>query len=148
VPKTVRAKHDNSLPHIADNPAAQSAMDLETLLLRALCQAPASAARDELLASLQRHQWRGSEHGLIFQTMAELSQCSGDELRRALPAHVARAGFPDTDVNLFFAPLQWSGNSLLSFAGELCRVLTTGAKTDQKSKLEVGGVTNPELAGH
>jgi hypothetical protein len=107
---------------------------LETLLLRAVCQTPASAGRREFLRSLQGHEWCDPEQGLIFQTLAELPRCSGDELRRAISAHLTRAGFPDTHVNPFFAPLQWSGDSLLSFAGELWAMLAPGAKPDRKSK--------------
>jgi hypothetical protein len=100
-----------------------SAADLETLLLRALCQTPVSAARTRLLWLLQRHQWDGPERGLLFQAMAELPYCSGDDLRRALPAHLTRAGFPDTDVKPFFAPLPQRDDSLLVFAEELRKKL-------------------------
>jgi hypothetical protein len=134
VPKPVRATHDDFPRQLSDGLGAPPSADLEMLLLCALCQAPAGAARNELLWSLQRHEWCDPEQGLIFQTLAELSRCSGDELRRALPAHLTRAGFPDTDVNAFFTPLQWNGNSLLDFVEELGEMLAPGAKPNRKPK--------------
>jgi hypothetical protein len=136
VTNPVRATHDDSPARLAANPASRSVADLEMVLLRALCQTPASAARDELLLSLHRHEWGDPERRLIFQTLTELPRCSGDELRHALPAHLTRAGFPDTDVNPFFAPLQPSGGSLPSFAEELCGMLAPSARPNRKSKLK------------
>jgi hypothetical protein len=114
--------------------SALSSEGLETLLLRALCQAQPSAVRNDLLFSLQDYEWRDPEHGLLLEAVAELSRCSSDELQRALPAHLTRAGFPDTDVSPFFAPLEWSGDSLLSLASELCGMLMPSTIPRRKPK--------------
>jgi hypothetical protein len=107
------------------------------LLLGALAQAPASAGRKKLLFSLRGHPWHNPEHGLILSCVTELWRCSSDELRRHLPTHLARAGFPDTDVNPLFAPLQLRGDSLLSFAEELYQTLKLGAELNPNAKSNV-----------
>jgi hypothetical protein len=112
-----------------------SLADLETLLLCALCQSPAGRARDEFVSSLQRHEWSDREQGLFFQMLTGLLGYYGNELRRALLANLTRAGFPDIDVDPYFAPLELRGDSPLTLAKELYGMMVVAKLSKAESHL-------------
>jgi hypothetical protein len=119
-----RDPHRNLPPPPVGDSEIHSLADLETLLLCALCQSPPGRARDEFTSSLQRHEWSDCEQGLFFQMLTGLLGYSGNELRSALLPNLIRAGFPDTDVDPYFAPLELRGDSPLTFAIELYEMMT------------------------
>lgn len=103
----------------APAPEGHSIQELETLLLRALCQAPADNVRRRFLSEVCGYRPRNPEHKLILERLIELASVSDKDLREILPAYLTRAGFPDVDVNPYFAPMGCTSDSLLSFAAEI-----------------------------
>jgi hypothetical protein len=91
---------------------------METLLVRALCQAPADAQRERFLSEIRGYQPQDAEHRLILDALIELAEAPNQDLRKILPAQLTRAGFPDVDVNPYFAPMECADDSLLSLAKE------------------------------
>jgi hypothetical protein len=95
----------------------------ERAYLAFLCQGSLNEAlRLELEASLSRHSWQSHDHRAVFDALAGW-RAEPDAIRSSLPARLTRLGFPDTDIDEYFAPagvsietaLQWLRGEL---AGE------------------------------
>jgi hypothetical protein len=89
--------------------------DRERTYLAFLCQGSLNEAlRAELEASLSRHSWQSHDHRAVFDALAGW-RAEPDAIRAGLPSRLTRLGFPDTDIDEYFAPagvsietaLQW-----------------------------------------
>jgi len=82
-------------PHIAPN--------LESRVLRALCNAPHDAStRAAVLAKLRAHQWQDPEHRVVFEALTLCPGRHSAQLREQLPAQATRMGFPDVNWDHYF----------------------------------------------
>jgi hypothetical protein len=86
-------------------------LDLESRILRALCNAPPavhspdahhSSTRAAILVELRAHKWQHPEHRVIFDALTLLHGRNGTELREQLPAQATRMGFPDVNWHEYF----------------------------------------------
>ena len=83
----------------------QSQLDLESKILRALCNDPSPpATRPAILASLRSHPWQDPEHRVVFEALTALPGRQSTDLREQLPAQATRMGFPDVNWPHYFAP--------------------------------------------
>jgi hypothetical protein len=97
-----------------NSPAAEPE-NRERIYLALLCQGPLNgASRSELEGLLSRHSWRSQDHHAVFQALAEW-RAEPEVIRAALPAQLTRLGFPDTDIDDYFAPLEVSTESALGW---------------------------------
>ncbi len=83
-------------------PNAESLVEAERQVLRALCQ---SSPDDRAgLNTLRSYRWREPLHRLIFDFLINLRSAHPELIREQLPAHLTRRGFPDFDLAGFFQP--------------------------------------------
>jgi hypothetical protein len=87
------------------NPNPHHVLDLESKILRALCNdPPPPATRPAILATLRAHHWQDPEHRVVFEALTALPGRPAAELREQLPAQATRMGFPDVNWQIYFAP--------------------------------------------
>jgi hypothetical protein len=97
-----------------NSPAAKPD-DCERIFLALLCQGSLNEfLRAELEALLSRHSWRSQDHRAVFQALAGW-RVEPEAIRAGLPARLTRLGFPDTDIDEYFAPLEVSIESALGW---------------------------------
>jgi hypothetical protein len=85
----------------------QFAIDLQAL--RELCdEATAREHRQSLLQSFAQHAFLEPEHQVVFESIRVLFPRGPISIAQ-LRAHLNNRGFPDTDVEKYFQPVQ-SGN--------------------------------------
>lgn len=76
----------------------------ERAYIALLCQGLLNQAlRVELEVSLSRHCWQSHDHRAVFEALAGW-RAGADAIRAGLPARLTRLGFPDTDIDEYFAP--------------------------------------------
>jgi len=76
----------------------------ERAYLALLCQSVLNEAlRVELEVFLSRHCWQSHDHRAVFEAMAGW-RAAADVIRAGLPARLTLLGFPDTDIDEYFAP--------------------------------------------
>jgi hypothetical protein len=78
---------------------------IERQLLRLLCQSRGSAAMEEAQCELVGYRWREQEHRIVFESLEKVRGQDWLSLPTQLPAHAARAGFPDVEWEVYFQPL-------------------------------------------
>jgi hypothetical protein len=78
--------------------------DRERIYLALLCQGLLNdALRAEFEDLLARRSWESADHRAVFEALAGWhAEC--DAIRASLPARLTRLGFPDTDIEAYFAP--------------------------------------------
>jgi hypothetical protein len=88
---------------MASQPAELSQIEIEKLLLRAMCQ---PGVRDSIwkIASgpLKTYHWREPVHEALFGALRDLRARKPALLRELLPAALTRRGFPDVAWENFF----------------------------------------------
>jgi hypothetical protein len=90
----------------------------ERAYLGLLCQGSLNEAlRVELEASLSRHSWQSHDHRAVFDALAGW-RAGADAIRAGLPARLTRLGFPDTDIDEYFAPAGVSVETALEWLRE------------------------------
>ena len=78
--------------------------DRERAYLALLCQGSLNGAlRLELERFLSSHCWKSHDHRAVFEAVAGW-RAEPDAIRAGLPARLTRLGFPDTDIEEYFAP--------------------------------------------
>jgi hypothetical protein len=93
----------------SDNTVHQ-ALTLELEILRSLCSVQVSApSRDIILRSLAHHAWHDPEHRVVFEALRRIRSSTPSAVRDELPATVTRMGFPDVDLNRYFAGRETPG---------------------------------------
>jgi hypothetical protein len=89
-----------------------SPLDLESKILRALCNHPPTSAsptpndaatRAIILTKLLAHHWQDPEHRVVFEALTALPGRQASALREQLPAQATRMGFPDVNWDAYFA---------------------------------------------
>ena len=89
--------------------------DRERVYLALLCQGSLyGASHAELEVLLSRHSWNSHDHRAVFQALAGW-RAGTDAIRADLPARLTRLGFPDTDIDEYFAPLEISLETALGW---------------------------------
>jgi hypothetical protein len=88
----------------------------ERIYLALLCQSGlAEPLRAELESLLCRHSWRSEDHRAVFEALAGW-RAEPAAIRAGLATRLTRLGFPDTDIEEYFAP---AGVSLETAVGWL-----------------------------
>lgn len=98
----------DSVRDAAHDSARDNALDAriaaERRLLAALCQGSiVGAARGEVLRRLREHAFGDAEHEIIFRALAKIPSGDAEFVRTALGLRLTRAGFPEFDLETFFA---------------------------------------------
>ncbi|MGA8073994.1 MAG: hypothetical protein WB995_10985 [Candidatus Acidiferrales bacterium] len=76
----------------------------ERIYLALLCQSRlAEPLRAELESLLCRHSWKSEDHRVVFEALAGWST-EPEAIRAGLAARLTRLGFPDTEIEEYFAP--------------------------------------------
>ena len=80
--------------------------DRERIYLALLCQRLlGESVRAEFQALLVRHSWQSHDHRAVFEALAGW-QAGPDAIHADLPSRLTRLGFPDTDIDRYFAPVE------------------------------------------
>jgi hypothetical protein len=76
----------------------------ERIYLALLCQSGlAEPLRAELESLLCRHSWKSEDHRAVFEALASW-RAEPEVIRAELAARLTRLGFPDTEIEEYFAP--------------------------------------------
>jgi hypothetical protein len=114
--------------------------DREGAYLALFCQSSLNdALRLELERSLSRHSWKSHDHRAVFEALVGW-RAEPDAIRSGLPARLTRLGFPDTDIDEYFAPagvsietaLEWLREELGGESG--CSTGRAAAEGDSRSR--------------
>lgn len=90
---------------VATAKAESDILKAERNLLRAMCQGvPGCDVLHDGLEILADHSFMDSTHQLVFDTLRELRAANPQLIRERLPARLSNKGFPDVDLETFFAP--------------------------------------------
>jgi hypothetical protein len=77
---------------------------VERIYLALLCQSRlAEPLRAELESLLSCHSWHSEDHRVVFEALASW-RAEPEVIRVELPARLTRLGFPDTEIEEYFAP--------------------------------------------
>jgi hypothetical protein len=109
--------------------------DRERAYLALICEGSLDEAlRAELEASLSRHSWQSHDHRAVFEALAGW-RAEPDAIRAGLPARLTRLGFPDTDIDDYFAPAGVSIETALAWLrGERLREELSGEPADSTGR--------------
>ncbi len=78
--------------------------EIELRVLSALCTGPLSLDdRSEALRNLAGYNWILPDHRVIYEALRRARQRHSAALREHVSAEITRLGFPDIDVEPFFA---------------------------------------------
>ncbi len=78
--------------------------EIERQVLGALCTGPISLDdRSEVLRGLANYNWILPDHRVIYEALRRSRQRNSAALREHIVAEITRLGFPDIDVEPFFA---------------------------------------------
>lgn len=87
----------------------------EEIYLALLCQFPlAEPRRDELAYLLSRYSWQSQDHRAVYEALAGC-RATPEAIRANLAAQLTRLGFPDTEIEEYFAPVEVSPESALAW---------------------------------
>ena len=79
--------------------------DYDRVYLALLCQCPAGERRRaELEDLLARHRWHSEDHRVVFEALAGW-RAEPETIRDGLAARITRRGFPDIEIEAYFAPV-------------------------------------------
>ncbi|MFZ0037715.1 MAG: hypothetical protein WAK91_09850 [Candidatus Acidiferrales bacterium] len=77
---------------------------MERALLAALCQySQDDPFRKQILELLSFYNWRSGDHRAVYDALARW-KAEPAEIRNGIAARLTRIGFPDIDVEPYFAP--------------------------------------------
>jgi hypothetical protein len=101
--------------------------ELERRLLAALCASSlALEDRTDILGTLAYHNWINPDHRVIYEALRRSRHRDSATLREHISAEITRLGFPDIEIEPFFAPctlteIEIAGlaNALLAAGAEL-----------------------------
>jgi len=94
--------------------------EIERLMLGALCAGPLSLDdRSEALRSLANYNWILPDHRVIYEALRRSRQRNLAALRENIRAEITRLGFPDIDVEPFFAPCTLTKAEIVELANAL-----------------------------
>lgn len=94
--------------------------EAERRVLGALCMGPLSLDdRSEALRSLADYTWVLPDHRVIYEALRRSRQRNSAALREHISAEITRLGFPDIDVEPFFAPCTLTKAELVGLANAL-----------------------------
>ena len=105
--------------------------EIERLMLGALCAGPLSLDdRSEALRSLANYNWILPDHRVIYEALRRSRQRNLAALRENIRAEITRLGFPDIDVEPFFAPCTLTKAEIV----ELANLLPAAGRTPANQK--------------
>lgn len=103
---------------------------IERRVLGALCMGPLSLDdRSEALRNLANYNWILPDHRVIYEALRRSRQRNPAELREHIGAEITRLGFPDIDVEPFFAPCTLRTDEIVDLASAL---LAAGAESQNQ----------------
>jgi hypothetical protein len=104
--------------------------EIERLVLGALCTGPLSLEdRGEVLRSLANYNWLLPDHRVIYEALRRSRRRNPAALREHIVAEITRLGFPDIDVEPFFAPCTLTTAEIVGLAKGL---LAAGAASESQ----------------
>jgi hypothetical protein len=94
--------------------------EIESGVLAALCAGPLSLDdRSEALLSLANYNWLLPDHRVIYEALRRSRQRNLAELRENIRAEITHLGFPDIEVEPFFAPCTLTKPEIVELANAL-----------------------------
>ena len=107
---------------------SRDAKEIERRVLGALCAAPLSLDDcSEALRSLVNYNWIVPDHRVIYEALRRSRQRSTSALREQMTAEITRLGFPDIQVEPFFAPCSLTRTEIMGLANALLNAGPTPA---------------------
>jgi hypothetical protein len=92
--------------------------DRERAYLALFCQGLLNEAlRVELEAFLSHHCWQSHDHRTVFEALSRW-RAEPEAIRATLPARLTRLGFPDIEIDEYFAPAGVSIETALEWLRE------------------------------
>lgn len=99
---------------------SRNTKEIERRLLGALCAGPLSLDdRLEALRSLANYNWTLPDHRVICEVLRRSRQRNSTALREHITAEITRLGFPDVEVEPFFAPCNLTADEIDALASAL-----------------------------
>jgi hypothetical protein len=97
------------------NSSRDTCEDRERIYLALTCQGLVSETlRAELHALLVRYSWKSHDHRAVFDALAGW-RAEPKAMRADLPSRLTRLGFPDTDIDEYFAPIGVTAETALGW---------------------------------
>ena len=94
--------------------------EIESRVLGALCAGSLSIDdRSEALRSLANYNWILPDHRVIYEALRRSRQRNLAALRENIRAEITRLGFPDIEVEPFFAPCSLTRAEIVELANAL-----------------------------
>jgi len=113
------------------NSSRDTCEDRERIYLALICQGLlGDSLRAEWQALLGRHLWKSHDHRAVFDALAGW-RAGPVEMRADLPSRLTRLGFPDTDIDEYFAPVGVTAETAL---GWLRAEIPTGLGREMERK--------------
>ncbi|HEX2714228.1 MAG TPA: hypothetical protein VHM88_18705 [Candidatus Acidoferrales bacterium] len=111
-----------------ERPKANSdILGVERDVLRAMCQSvPGCDVLHDGLEILADYRFMDSTHQLVFDTLRELRAGNPRLIRERLPARLNNKGFPDLDLETFFAPQRLTADEAVA---EMHAIKTASLRT-------------------
>ena len=95
-----------SANHATSGTPERNHRDREKTCLALLCQISGAAQqRRELELLLADYRWQSPDHRTIFDALAGW-RATPEAIRAGLPARLTRLGFPDIEIEEYFAPIE------------------------------------------
>jgi hypothetical protein len=105
--------------------------EIERRMLGALCMGPLSLDdRSEALRSLANYDWILPDHRVIYEVLRRSRQRNSAALREHIVAEITRLGFPDIEVEPFFAACALTTDEI----GGLANALLAAGRTPANQK--------------
>lgn len=78
---------------------------IEFQVLRAVCLATVQGSLKEIAGDILReYHWHNALHQALWEALGAIPTENPEIFRQLLPAQMTRAGFPDVEWEVFFAP--------------------------------------------
>ena len=104
-------------------------VESELLILRAMCQgAPERRVWHDGIEILAAYPFHDNLHRLIFDTLREINSDDPRIVRGLLGPRLTNKGFPDVDVETFFAPHNLRAPILVAMMHSICGLARSAAR--------------------
>lgn len=106
-------------------------LEAEREVLRAMCQGtPERAVLSDGLEILADYCFTDFTHQLVFDTLRELRAGSPQLIRERLPVRLNNKGFPDMDLETFFAPHHLTADEVVARMRTIRKVASGKGRSD------------------
>lgn len=120
-----------SANHATSGTPERNHRNREKTCLALLCQISSTAQkRQELEMLLADYHWQSPDHHAIFDALAAW-RAAPEAIRAGLPARLTRLGFPDIEIEEYFAPIELPVEAALAW---LRKEIAAGSEKGQTAE--------------